>query len=102
MKFGLWLEPVGVLPSPRKRRVRDLPAEAIDHEAMPSFGVAHRVGPGRDAGEVVARVVAQEGLEEGGCGGRDEVGCEIRDADVSEACGIARLDVIETWRARRR
>lgn len=38
------------------------------------LGVADRVGPGGDAGEVRRRGVAEEGLEEGGGGRGDEVG----------------------------
>lgn len=55
-------------------------------EAAP-FGVAHRVGPGRDAREVFGCVVAEQGLEVGGGGGRDEVAGEVGDADVAEAWG---------------
>jgi hypothetical protein len=59
-------------------------------EAAP-FRVAHRVGPGRDPREVLGRVVAEEGLEVGGGGRRDEVAGEVGDADVSEACGWVRV-----------
>lgn len=49
------------------------------------FGVPDRVGPGGYVGQVVGGVVAQEGLEVGGGGVRDEVGGQVGDGDVSEA-----------------
>ena len=57
-------------------------------EAAP-LAVAHRVSPGRDAGEVVARVVAQQVLQEERRVGGDKVGGDVADCDVSEAwlCG---------------
>lgn len=37
--------------------------EVVDARVVGPFAVADRVGPGRDVGEVVGRVVAEEGLE---------------------------------------
>lgn len=68
------------------RRVLGVDEVEVGGEAAP-FGVADRVGPGGDAGEVVGCVVAQERLEVGCGGGRDEVAGEVADRDVSEACG---------------
>jgi hypothetical protein len=69
----------------RRRVVLGVDEVEVLGEAAP-FCVAHRVGPGRDPGEVLARVVAEEGLEVGGGLGRDEVAGEVGDTDVSEAC----------------
>jgi len=53
-------------------------------EATP-FGVADRVGPGGDAGEVEVGGVMEEGLEEGCCVGVDKGGGEVAYGDVAEA-----------------
>ena len=51
------------------------------------LGVAERVGPGRDAREVVRGRVAEEGLQVEGRRGGDEGGGEVGDGYVAEAWG---------------
>lgn len=60
--------------------------EVEDTGKVAPFGVADRVGPGGDAGQVILVAVAEKGLEIA-CGLRlDEVGGKVGDGDVTEAC----------------
>lgn len=63
--------------------------EVEDAGEVAPLCVPDGVGPGRDVGEVVAGVVAQERLEVRLGLWLDEVGGDVGDGDVPEACGLS-------------
>lgn len=60
--------------------------EVEDARVVAPLGVADRVGPGRDVGEVVPGIITEEGLEVRLGLRLDEAACQVGDGNVTEAC----------------